>query len=131
MRVATLSIGRPNQHARDLRRNATQAERLLWQHLRNRQLRGFKFRQQATVGPFVADFLCAEKRLIVELDGGQHGDEIDARRTAVLNNLGYHVIRFWNHEVNANLDGVMQAILSECERLPSRIKWKRPSSNFD
>jgi very-short-patch-repair endonuclease len=108
----------------------TDVERRLWQCLRNRQLGRFKFRKQATVGGPIADFLCPEKRLIVEVDGGQHSSEADAARTAYLESLGYRVIRFWNHEVNDNLDGVLQTILAECERLPSRFEWKGPSSKL-
>jgi adenine-specific DNA-methyltransferase len=114
-----------------LRRDATPEERKLWQHVRNRQLGGHKFRRQASVGGPVADFLCAEKRLIVELDGGQHSEEGDAQRTAHLERLGYRVIRFWNFEVNDNLDAVLERILAECEALPSRFARKEPSSNSD
>jgi very-short-patch-repair endonuclease len=131
-----LSIGTTSSHARRLRRDATDVERKLWQQLRNRQLGGLKFRRQATVGGHIADFLCAEKRLIVELDGGQHSQEADAARTAHLEELGYRVIRFWNNEVNDNLDGVLQAILAACEALPPRFEMKsrkgqEPSSNSD
>jgi very-short-patch-repair endonuclease len=128
-----LTIGTTNRHARRLRREATDVENLLWQRLRGRRLGGFKFRRQATVGERVADFLCAEKRLIVELDGGQHSVEADAARTAYLERLGYRVVRFWNNEVNENLEGVLSAILAECEGLPSRFRrqGKGPSSNFD
>jgi very-short-patch-repair endonuclease len=126
-----LTIGRTSPHAQRLRRRATDIERKLWQYLRNRQLGGFKFRRQATVGGPVADFLCAEKRLIVELDGGQHSEQADAQRAAYLERLGYRVVRFWNHEVNENLGGVLRTILDECERLPSRFKGKEPSSNSD
>lgn len=119
-----MTIGRTNRHARRLRQEATDVEDTLWRHLRARQLGGFKFRRQATVGERVADFLCAEKRLIVELDGGQHSGEVDAARTAYLEGLGYRVIRFWNHEVSDNLNGVLGAILAECEGLPSRFGGK-------
>jgi adenine-specific DNA-methyltransferase len=124
-----LRIGTTNRHARDLRRDATDAEKKLWQHLRGRRLGGHKFRRQASIGYHVADFLCAEKRLIVELDGGQHSEEADRDRTANLERLGYRLIRFWNNEVNENLDTVLARILAECERLPSRFERKEPSSN--
>ena len=101
----------------------------MWQHLRNRQLGGHKFRRQASVGGSVADFLCAEKRLIVELDGSQHSEEADAARTAQLERHGYRVIRFWNSDVNENLDAVLERILAECEASPSRFQSKEPSSN--
>jgi len=124
-----MAIGSTNQHARKLRRNATDAESKLWQHLRNRQLGGLKFRRQATVGYYVADFLCAEKRLIVELDGGQHTAEGDAKRTDQLGALGYRVLRFWNNETLGNTDAVLEAILTQANGLPSRFKG--PSSNSD
>jgi adenine-specific DNA-methyltransferase len=124
-------IGSTNRHTRSLRRNATDAEITLWQHVRNRRLGGFKFRRQATVGHQVVDFLCAEKRLIVEVDGGQHTPEVDAARTARLEALGYRVIRFWNNDVLGNTDGVLETILREVEILPSRFVRKEPSSNSD
>ena len=122
-------IGSTNRYARELRRNATPKERKLWQHLRNRRLGGYKFRRQASVGGPVADFLCAEKRLIVELDGGQHSEEADARRTAHLEALGYRVIRFWNNEINESLEAVLERILAKCDTLASRFGRKEPSSN--
>ena len=97
--------------ARKLRRDFTEAETRLWAQLRNRRLLGFKFRRQAPVGRHVADFLCEEARLIVELDGGQHADNsADAARTAALESAGYHVLRFWNHDVLGNTDGVLEEI---------------------
>ena len=124
-----MSIGTTNRYARSLRRNTTDVENLLWQRLRNRNLGGLKFRRQSTVGPYVADFLCAELRLIVELDGGQHSEEVDAKRTADLESLDFHVIRFWNHEVNENLNGVLKRIIEVANALPSRFKAGQPSSN--
>jgi very-short-patch-repair endonuclease len=97
--------------ARKLRRDATDAEARLWHHLRGRRLLDFKFRRQHPVGRHVADFLCEEARLIVELDGGQHAtSETDASRTASLEAAGYHVLRFWNHDVLGNTDGVLEEI---------------------
>ena len=126
-----MPIGTTNRYARTLRRNATDAESRLWQSLRNRRLGGFKFRRQASVGNYVVDFLCAEKRLIIEVDGGQHTPEVDAARTARLEASGYRVIRFWNNDVLGNLDGVLQTILGEVETMPSRFVRKGPSSNSD
>jgi very-short-patch-repair endonuclease len=97
-------------HAGRLRRDATEVEKRLWSVLRDRQLGGAKFRRQATLGRFVVDFLCIEARLIIELDGGQHSDEVDAGRTAWLESNGYRVLRFWNSAVLENLDGVVRAI---------------------
>jgi very-short-patch-repair endonuclease len=95
---------------RRLRRNKTEAEGRLWSRLRNRQLEGAKFRFQTQVDDFVPDFLCAEAMLIVELDGGQHNVETDTARTLVLDAAGYTVIRFWNNDVLANTDGVLEDI---------------------
>jgi very-short-patch-repair endonuclease len=124
-----MPIGTTNRFARTLRRNATDAEAKLWQCLRNRQLGNLKFRRQATVGYYVVDFLCPEKRLVVELDGGQHSPERDAARTAKLNEAGYRVIRFWNNDALGNTGAVLEAILMEAQSLPSRFKG--PSSNSD
>jgi very-short-patch-repair endonuclease len=107
-----------NPHAKALRRNATDVERRVWNAVRNRQLDGFKFKFQATIGPFVVDFLCAQKRLVVELDGGQHSPEADRRRTQYLKGAGYIVLRFWNNDVVENLDGVLQTISARLAALP-------------
>lgn len=100
------------QKARLLRKNQTDAERILWQRLRNRGLHGYKFRRQAPVGPYVADFLCESAQLIIEVDGGQHMDnkEYDHYRDDFLRANGYEVKRFWNNEVIGNLDGVLEAL---------------------
>jgi very-short-patch-repair endonuclease len=99
---------------RVLRGNQTDAERKLWGSLRNRQLEGLKFRRQYVIGPFVADFCCEEYRLIIELDGGQHADQVeqDRMRTVELEDMKYHVLRFWNFEIFTNMDGVIDTILS-------------------
>ena len=105
--------------ARQLRVTATDAEARLWQRLRNRMLGGFKFRRQFPVGPYIADFVCIERKLIVELDGGQHADNLaDERRTRFLELRGYRVIRFWNPDVLSNTDGVLEMILLELEKAP-------------
>ena len=98
--------------ARRLRRNLTDAERKLWARLRRRQLDGCKFRHQASIHPYIVDFLCLEKRLIVEVDGGQHAiaAAADARRTAWLRSQGFRVIRFWNNDVTQNTDGVLEIV---------------------
>ena len=97
--------------AQRLRREMTNAERKLWGLLRNRQLEGAKFRRQQPIGPFIADFVCQESRLVVEADGCQHAESIsDTRRTAFLESKGYRVLRFWNGDILNNLDGVAQVI---------------------
>jgi very-short-patch-repair endonuclease len=92
----------------------TDAERKLWWHLRRIPIEGTHFRRQATVGPYFADFACHERRLIIELDGGHHNTAehipTDARRTEYLKANSYRVLRFWNHEVLKNIDGVMESI---------------------
>lgn len=97
--------------ARALRRDATQAEKLLWRALREK-LPGTKWRRQVPIGPYFADFLCFAEKLIVEVDGGQHAEaaDYDARRTHALEAQGYCILRFWNNEVIENLDGVITQI---------------------
>ncbi len=101
--------------ARVLRRHSTDAERVLWRHLRNRQLKGKKFRRQAPIGPYVVDFVCHEARLVVEVDGGQHAQarDRDQARDAWLRSQGYRVLRFWNNEVLRNTQGVLERIAEE------------------
>ena len=101
-------------HARErrLRRDQTEAERVLWQHVRDRRLLGWKFRRQRRVGPYFADFTCTEGHLIVELDGSQHLDAVehDAARTRFLETRGFRVLRFWNDDVLRETDAVLDAI---------------------
>jgi very-short-patch-repair endonuclease len=100
--------------ARKLRQSRTDAERALWAKLRNKQLEGVKFRRQQPLGRYVVDFLSFERRIIVEIDGGQHNEEEvskrDEERTAWLQERGYRVLRFWNNEVLANMEGVVEKI---------------------
>jgi very-short-patch-repair endonuclease len=97
--------------ARKLRRNQTDAEKQLWYHFRDRRFLGYKFRRQTPRGRAVADFLCHEARIIVEVDGGQHASSSsDVERTAFLNSAGYLVLRFWNNDVMSNMDGVLEEI---------------------
>ena len=102
-----------------MRRESAPAEKILWTCLRDRQLNGFKFRRQHVVGAYVADFYCHECQLIVELDGDSHGhrDEYDSNRTTILQRGGDTVIRFLNEDVFDFTDSVLEAILSECERI--------------
>ena len=101
--------------ARQLRRNSTEAEKHLWRHLRNRRLCGAKFRRQVPIGPFVADFVCEDARLIIELDGGYHACQVpkDRYRTSFLEAHRYSVIRFWNNEVLSNIEGVLSMVEAE------------------
>ena len=106
--------GRMKSLARSLRSRMTDAERILWYHLRARRLAGFKFRRQLVIEPYIVDFACIEAKLIVEADGGQHGEQenADAERTAFLNRSGYRVLRFWNHEILTDTDAVLERIHS-------------------
>ena len=102
--------------ARELRHQDVPAGRILWQRLRNRQLDGLKFRRQVSVGPFFADFLCAELKLIIELDGASHDVRIvrDVTRTQWLETSGYRVVRFRNADVFEHTDAVLEEILRAC-----------------
>jgi very-short-patch-repair endonuclease len=104
--------------ARRLRQEMTDAVRIIWAELRGRRLGGHKFKRQWTVGPYIADFCCIEQRLIVEIDGGQYSDAADGNRTQHLDRLGYRIVRFWNHDVMDNLDGVSTTILAALETDP-------------
>lgn len=102
--------------AQRLRRNHTDAERLLWRHLRNRQIEGVKFRRQQLIGRFIVDFVSFEKRMVIEVDGGQHSIEKDkdVERDLWLGQQGFKVLRFWNNEVLQNPDGVFEVIREHC-----------------
>jgi very-short-patch-repair endonuclease len=100
--------------AKGLRKNLTDAERWLWQHLRNRELAGWKFRRQHPVGPFIVDFICIERKLIIEVDGGQQAEssEQDTKRSEYLKERGYRILRFWDNEVLREGKSVSDVILS-------------------
>jgi very-short-patch-repair endonuclease len=106
--------------ARALRKNPTEAEKVLWGHLRYWQVDGYKFRRQQPLGKYIVDFVCLEKKLIIELDGGQHAEQTvyDAERDAWLRDRGFSVLRFWNNDVLQNLGGVKDTILSKMESTP-------------
>ena len=107
------------KRARILRNSATDAERRLWQHLRLRQLGGFKFRRQVPLHGYVVDFLCVELKLVVELDGGQHADQTayDEIRTGVLQGAGYRVLRYWNDDALLRTSDVLEDILRELDAI--------------
>jgi len=106
--------------ARKLRAKPTDAETRLWSRLRRKQVGNRRFRRQAPLGPYVADFVCFEGRLVIEVDGGQHVAEAkkDAARTVWLETQGYRVLRFWNSDVLGNTDGVIEAIRSALQAMP-------------
>ncbi|MGQ0750389.1 MAG: endonuclease domain-containing protein [Betaproteobacteria bacterium] len=97
---------------RKLRRNLTDAEQRLWNHLRTRQMGGFRFRRQHPYGDYILDFVCLEAMLVVEVDGGQHGvaRDKDEARTNELNAAGFSILRFWNNEVLNDTEAVKEAI---------------------
>jgi very-short-patch-repair endonuclease len=109
--------------ARTMRRNMTEAEFRLWLRLRARAVQGLKFRRQVPIGPFIVDFFCAERRLVVEIDGSQHFAEAaiaaDARRTAWLEARGFRVLRLTNPDVMNNVEAVYRAIADAAEQAPS------------
>ena len=125
------------QKARNLRNAGTDAERRLWQHLRLKQLGGCKFRRQVPIAGYIADLLCPDMKLIVELDGGQHVEQAahDARRTRVLKAEGYTVLRYWNDDVLIRTAEVLEDILRVLELVRSRndnkikIKGTPPQSS--
>ena len=112
---------RPTRRSRELRTNATEAERKLWPHLSARKMRGVRFNRQFPVGQFICDFVSREMRLVIELDGGQHATnvEYDERRTRFLQAQGYRVFRFWNSEVLDNIEGVLVVIGQTLDNMPS------------
>ena len=108
--------------ARALRRQMTDAEALLWRHLRSRQLGESQFRRQHPIGQYYADFACVEKKLVIEVDGGQHAanEDSDKRRSEYLAARGYRVLRFWDHDVLTDVETVLETILSSlCGGTPS------------
>jgi very-short-patch-repair endonuclease len=112
--------------ARELRKQATPAEKILWEQLRDRRLLGLKFRRQHPLGTYIVDFYCPAYRLVVEIDGEIHRYQADQdqARTQEFEDYGFSVIRFWNHEVEQNLDAVLDTIAENCD-LPSPKAGRR------
>ena len=102
--------------AKNLRRNSTDTERLLWKHLRSKQIEGLKFRRQEPIGKYIVDFVCFEKKIIVEADGGQHASELvkDSLRSDWLKNEGFKILQFWNNDILQNTEGVLETIREAC-----------------
>lgn len=120
--------GGATARARKLRQDETEAEYRLWGELRGRHLNGFKFARQIPLGPYVVDFVCRDRRIIIEIDGSQHADSVnDAVRTGWLNRQGYSVLRFWNQEVLAERSAVLETILAVLE---GRISTPSPGLRF-
>jgi very-short-patch-repair endonuclease len=111
-------------NARALRKNSTDAERILWSELRDHRLNGAGFRRQVPLGNYIADFICHAATLVIELDGGQHfsnqAERADAARSAAIEAQGFHVLRFSNHDVMTNRAGVLETIgTTIAERAPT------------
>jgi very-short-patch-repair endonuclease len=104
------------QHARSLRSQQTDAEARLWYHLRAHRFLGLKFKRQQPIGPYIVDFICMQKSLVIELDGGQHAQAhaYDAQRSAYLEAQGFRVLRFWNNEVLNDTESVLDEIRRYC-----------------
>src|SRR3990167_6594291 len=100
------------EFAKHLRTNQTDAEKLFWSRVRNRRLLNLKFKRQYVIEPYIVDFVCIERKLIVELDGGQHAErqDYDKKRSQYLENLGFTVLRFWDHDVLLSVDSVLDSI---------------------
>jgi very-short-patch-repair endonuclease len=100
--------------SRQLRKESTEAERMLWAKLKGYQLVGLKFRRQEPIGTYIVDFVCFEKKIVIEVDGGQHGKESirqkDAERTSWLEGEGFRILRFWNNDVLTNMEGILEII---------------------
>lgn len=105
-----------NNLAINLRKDPTDAEKLLWRHLKSKQFEGLKFRRQQPIGKYIVDFICFEKGIIIEADGGQHAAESakDQMRDVWLKDEGFKVLRFWNNDILGNIEGVMESVRLEC-----------------
>jgi very-short-patch-repair endonuclease len=116
---------RPTARSRELRLNATEAERKLWTQLSARKIAGIRFNRQFPIGPFICDFVSRSAKLVIEVDGGQHAVDVDKdqSRTAYLEAQGYRVIRFWNNDVLDRIEGVV----SEIERVLADMPSPNPS----
>ncbi len=119
------------QNAKSLRSNQTDAEQKLWYHLRAHRFMGLKFKRQKPIGRYIADFICVEQKLIVELDGGQHADQTayDTERDGWLRGEGYTVLRFWNNEVMQGMEGVLERIRLTLSPDPSPASGRGEQDN--
>lgn len=110
-------------NAKSLRSHQTDAELQLWYHLRAHRFMGLKFKRQKPIGAYIVDFVCIEQKLIIELDGGQHAENVgyDERRTRFLESEGYQVLRFWNNQVLQEMDSVLEVIRIETTLSPTPL----------
>ncbi len=118
--------------ARTLRREATEAERILWRAISARKIGGVRFNRQVVIGSFICDFASRGAKLVIEVDGGQHGwrTEEDARRTALIESHGYTVIRFWNNDVIHRIEGVILEIERALGAMPSPNPSREREGSF-
>jgi very-short-patch-repair endonuclease len=120
MRKYTKKLNLTN-FARSNRKESTKTEKVLWDLIRNKKM-GFTFRRQHQIGKYIVDFVSLEKRLIIEIDGGQHNEEqnisYDKERTEFLNSKGFKVLRFWNSDILKNIEGIYEIIKKELENQP-------------
>lgn len=118
------------EKSRQLRKNMTLQERKLWNIIKDRQFFGYRFRRQFPIGQYIVDFICREKKIILEIDGGQHNEDIniyyDNKRTEYLMSEGYKVIRFWNNDIDNNIEGVYEK-LKEIFVIDNNITPPQPS----
>ncbi len=113
-------------NAKTLRTNQTEAEQRLWYHLRAHRFMGYKFKRQKPIGRYIVDFVCLEHRLIIELDGGQHSEQVvyDQQRDAWLRRQGYTLLRFWNNDVMQQLESVLEQIRCALSPGPSPTRGR-------
>jgi very-short-patch-repair endonuclease len=117
------AYARPTAKARNLRANATDAERILWRAISARKILDTRFNRQVPIGPFICDFVARSIRLVIEVNGGQHNEEVDAERTRYIEAQGFRLIRFWNNDVLGNTE----AVLEEIERVIANMPSSNPS----
>nr|WP_246218814.1 endonuclease domain-containing protein [Parasphingorhabdus halotolerans] len=114
-----------------MRKNPTEPEKRFWRHLSNSQLEGHKFRRQAVIQYYIADFVCPHKRLIIEVDGDTHDSDADFKRDERLKEQGYRTVRFSNIDVMDNIDGVLTALLKALSQSPDRWRKTTPKPSFE
>ncbi len=123
------ALSLPTSLTRTLRKRQTPSEGARWQHLRAHRLVGTKWKRQQPIGPYIVDFVCHECRIVVEADGGQHnGSQSDAERDRWLAAKGFTVLRFWNNEIQQNLDGVLERILAGVTLSPTPLPSRERDS---
>jgi len=122
-----------SEQAKALSREMTEAEKKIWPRMRMRHIEGYRFRRQVPLGPFIADFVCHEAKLIVEIDGGQHDplSEQEVHRTRFLESQGYRLLRFWNNKVPDNTEGVQTVIAQVLRRVAPTLTLPHPGAGLN